>query len=523
VNEIVISGGTLVDGTGRPGVRSDLGILNGIVAEVAAPGEVVGRQRIDATGLVVAPGFIDPHAHLDAMLLAEPAFEAGLRQGITTVVLGSDGCGYAPASEATLEFMRTSIAGFSGNPASIGWEWRSLPEYMARFDHGQVAPNTAFLLPYGCLRSDAMGLADRPPTDAEQAAMCRAARAGMRDGAVGFSWGYHYPPNTYAGVEDLVAIGRAVGPEAVFSTHMRDYENEIGPSLEEAFTVGSECGLRTHVSHLNMHWEQGLPPIEAARARGVDASFDTYPYLAGYTVMTRHLPDWALAGGTEATLARLVDPATRNRLRPWLEAPERRWGSMLLGSIGAEQFRSLQGRPPVEAAESLGQSITEFVCDLLVASRLEVGVIGFRNHRQNEDDLRRLLGHPHQVVASDGIFVGTNPHPRGFGTFAKVLGLYVRDEGLLGLEEAVRKMTSSTSRIFGLGAAMPRGTIRGGAAADIVVFDPSTVADRATYRDGRATAVGVETVLVNGTPAVLGATLTGDLAGRVIHGRGAQA
>ena len=416
MNEIVIAGGTVVDGTGRPGVRSDVGIADGIVAEVGPAGTIAGRRTIDATDLVVAPGFIDPHAHLDAMLLAEPGFEAGLRQGITSVVLGSDGCGYAPASESTLAFMRTSIAGFSGNPASIGWEWRSLPEFMARFDDGRVAPNTAFLLPYGCLRADAMGLADRPPTPAEEAAIVRAARTGMTDGAVGFSWGYHYPPNTYARTEDLVAVARAVGPDAVFSTHMRDYEKQIAASLQEAFTVGRESGIRTHISHLNMHWDQGIPPLEAARAEGVDATYDTYPYLAGSTVLTRHLPDWALADGPDATLLRLADPDVRDRLRPWLESPDRRWGSMLLGSIGAEEYRTVQGLPPLEAAASRGQSITDFVCDVLLASRLEVGVIGFRYHRQDEDDIRRLLAHPHQVVASDGIFVGTNPHPRGAGS-----------------------------------------------------------------------------------------------------------
>ncbi len=504
---------------GRAGRRADVGVSGGTIAGLAAPGSLQGRQSIDAAGLVVAPGFIDPHTHLDAMLLADPAFEAGLRQGVTTVVLGSDGCGYAPATDETLAFMRTSIAGFSGNPADIGWDWRTLPEYMARFDAGRVAPNSAFLLPYGCLRHNAMGLADRLPSPTEAAAISAAARAGMADGAVGFSWGYHYPPNTFATTDDLIEMGRAVAPHGVFSSHMRDYEHEIAASLGEVFAVGRATGIRVHVSHLNMHWEQGLPPIEAARADGVDATFDTYPYLAGSTVLTRHLPGWALAGGTEPTLARLADPAVRERLRPWLESPDRRWDSMLLGSIAADADQDLQGRPPLEAAALRGQSMTDFVCDLLIASRLEVGIIGFRHHRQNEDDLRRFLADPHHVVASDGIFTGANPHPRGYGAFARVLGRYVRDERLLPLADAIRRMTSSTARIFGLGM---RGRIALGAPADLAVFDPTVIADRATYERGREPAVGVQHVLVNGIPAVLHARLTGDLAGQVIRGAAAS-
>jgi N-acyl-D-amino-acid deacylase len=299
---------------------------------------------------------------------------------------------------------------------------------------------------------------------------------------------------------------------------MRDYEHAIGASFEEAFAVGRASGIRVHISHLNMHHDQGIIPIEAALAGGVDVSFDTYPYLAGSTVLTRHLPGWALEGGTEATLSRLADPAVRSQLRPWLEAPERRWGSVLLGSIGSEEYGGLQGRPPADAAASLGRSITDLVCDLLVASRLEVGIIGFRDHRQNEEDIRRLLVHRRQVVASDGIFVGTNPHPRGFGTFARILAQYVRDEGLLRLEEAIRKMTSATARIFGLAGADPaRGTIRVGAAADLVVFDAGAVADRSTYQRGREMAVGVEAVLVNGVLAVLGGELTGATAGKVLR------
>jgi N-acyl-D-aspartate/D-glutamate deacylase len=364
-----------------------------------------------------------------------------------------------------------------------------------------------------------MGLAERPPTAVEGAAIAAVAQAGMADGAVGFSWGYHYPPNTFATTADLVAMGRAVAPHGVFSTHMRDYERDIAGSLDETFTVGRRAGIRVHVSHMNMHWEQGGPLIGAARHEGIDATYDTYPYLAGSTVLTRHLPDWALAGGPEATLARLSDPVDRERLRPELESPDRRWKSMLLGSIAAAPDQQLQGMAPLEAAAGRGQSITDFVCDLLIASRLEVGIIGFRYHRQNEDDLRRFLADPNQVVASDGIFVGSNPHPRGFGAFARVLGHYVGDEDLLPLPEAIRKMTSSTAQIFGLG---DRGRIAVDAPADVVVFDPMAIGDRATYERGREPAVGVDAVLVNGVPAVLNARLTGDLAGQVIRGAAAS-
>ena len=519
MHSLVITGADLVDGTGAARRRADIGIANSVITEIASPSTLRGERNVDATGLVVAPGFIDAHVHLDATLLSEPAYEAGIRQGVTTVILGQDGLGYAPASAPTLDYMRIYCAGINGL-GDGNWDWSSTGEYLTRLD-GRTAVNVAYLVPHGCLRMEAMGLAPRVATDSEIGAMQQLAAQAMLQGAVGFSTGLSYLPAAYAETKELVAIGHAVAPfDGVFATHMRDYVNEISASIDESLAVGRASGIRVHLSHLNMHASQGLPAIEAARAQGIRTTFDTYPYLAGLTLLTRYFPDWALEGGPDATLAKLAAPEFRERLREHVAGPHNNWKDRRLVSIGAQKYSKYEGVAPLVAASMEGRDLTDFLCDVMIAARLDVSILGFRHDRQNEDDMRVLMAHPAHVFGSDGIYRGANPHPRGYGTFARSLGVYVREEGTLRLEQAVQHMSSSTAAIFGL---HDRGTVKPGMSADLVVFDPQTVADRSTYEDGDQFAVGVRDVIVNGVHVLADGRMTGALSGRALRRASAPA
>jgi N-acyl-D-amino-acid deacylase len=519
VHSLVVAGADLIDGSGAARRRVDIGIADGLIAEIAGPGTLRGQRNLDATGLVVAPGFIDAHVHLDATLLSEPAYEAGIRQGVTTVVLGQDGLGYAPASTATLEYMRVYCAGINGS-GDGSWDWRSTGEYLARLDK-RTAVNVAYLVPHGCLRMEAMGLAPRAATDGEIVAMQQLAAQAMQEGAVGFSTGLSYVPASYAETRELLAIGQAVAPyDGVFATHMRDYVHEIDASIDESLAVGRASGIRVHLSHLNMHASQGLPAIDAARAQGIQTTFDTYPYLAGLTLLTRYFPDWALEGGPEATLAKLAAPELRAKLREHIAGPSNIWKDRRLMSIGARDYSKYEGVAPLAAAAMEGRDLTDFLCDVMVASNLDVSILGFRHDRQNEDDMRVLMAHPAHVFGSDGIYRGANPHPRGYGTFARALGVYVRDSGTLRLEQAIQHMSSSTAAIFGL---HDRGIVKSGMSADLVVFDPDTIADRSTYEDGDRLAVGVRDVIVNGMMVLDNGLMTGALSGRALRRRSAPA
>ena len=271
-----------------------------------------------------------------------------------------------------------------------------MAEYLDRVDRS-VGVNVGALIPYGCLRADTVGLEDRPASPGSLRAMRRIVRQARTDGALGISWGYHYAPNTYATVDELSEVATAF-PGGVFAAHMRDYEREQPASIADCVEVGRRSRMRVHIAHLNMHHHEGLPSIDAANADGIPTTFDTYPYLAGATTLIRVLPPWCIEGSVSDILDRLGRPEVRTRLRPWLESPERRWDAKRISWAASAHDHPAIGLPPDEAARNAMMSITDFICDLLIGSRLEVGLVGFRYHRQNEHDVERLLAHPRQVV-----------------------------------------------------------------------------------------------------------------------------
>jgi N-acyl-D-amino-acid deacylase len=494
--DVLITGGRVGDGTGLPWFHADVGVRGDRIAAVGRLDSAPARVRLDAAGKVVAPGFIDAHVHGDLMLLADPAHEPAVRQGVTTYILGQDGVAMAPASPATLDTMRRYTAGFSGNPP-LEHQWSSMAEYLALFDR-RCAVNVACLVPNGNVRMEVMGLETRPPTPDELRRMGRLVREAMEQGAVGLSSGLDYIPSLYAGTEELIALCREVAPfGGVYVTHMRRYDPDgVLGSMDEVFRIGREAGVAVHISHFNSQADLVLPKLDAARADGIDATFDLYCYLAGSSILGMvALPPWVQEGGPDATVARLRDPAVRARLAAGGGlTPRGPLGSVRLSYVASPEHRRHEGRTLDEAAAEAGQGLTDFVCDVLAASGMAVGCVA-PHQRRTQEDVRRLMQHPAMMAGSDGIFTGGCPHPRGWGCFARYLGHHVRDDRAWTLEQAVQHLAAHAARRFGL---TDRGLLRPGLAADVVVFDADAIADRATYAEGRRPAVGVEHVLVNG-------------------------
>ena len=510
--DYLIRNGRVVDGSGLPWFAADVGITGDRIAAVGTLGKATARQTIDAAGKVVCPGFVDAHVHGDLPLLADPLHEQGVRQGVTTHVIGQDGVAFAPASPETMAYMRRYTAGFNGNFPTPGRSWHTVTKFLSQFD-GQCAINACTLIPNGNVRMEVMGLDPRKPSLGEIAKMRAIVREGMEQGAVGLSSGLDYVPSIYADEDELTALCEEIAPfGGVYVTHMRGYNREKAPAaLREVFNIGKRAGCGVHVSHFNCLADQTIPLLDAARADGVDVTFDLYCYLHGSTIVAMlTLPPETLEGGIEATVARLKLPATRKKLEAAFANPRFPIETIRLASLPHDTYRHLEGQTLPDAAAQCGQSMLDFTCDLLIATDLAAGCVIRHFAERQESDIPKLMKHPLMMAGSDGIYVGGKPHPRGTGCFARYLGHHVRN-GDWALEEAVMKCSYHTARRFGL---KDRGLIREGMAADVVVFDADTIADRSTYDDGKALAVGVEHVFVNGVPVLLKGERTSARPGR---------
>jgi N-acyl-D-amino-acid deacylase len=517
--DVLITGGQVVDGSGNPWFRADVGIVGD---RIVAVGPLAGAQslvRLDATGKFVAPGLIDAHVHGDLALFTDPQHEPAIRQGVTTYIIGQDGVAMAPASTGTLEYMCRYTAGFSGGrswparPAEERLSWASVADYLACFDR-RSAVNVATLVPNGNVRLEVMGLATRPPTTPEIEAMQRLVREGMEQGAVGLSSGLDYIPSRYAEVEELTALCRAIAPySGTYVTHMRRYDPDgVLGSMDEVFQIGRDAGVAVHISHFNSRADLVLPKVDAGRAQGIDVTYDLYCYLAGSSLLAMYtLPPWAQEGGIEATLGRLQDRAVWPRLREWFAAPRTPLETVRLSYVAADNYRSYEGLLLPEAARAAGAAdVGTFICEVLVASELAVGCVVPHRNRGNAD-IATLMQHPAMMGGSDGIFTGSCPHPRGCGCYARYLGPHVRTERTWSLETAVQRLAAHPARRFGLA---DRGLLRPGMAADVIVFDAGTIADRSTFEQGRSLAVGMEHVVVNGEVVLEAGERTASLPGR---------
>jgi N-acyl-D-amino-acid deacylase len=517
--DLILKNGWVIDGTGGPPFRADVAILGSLIAAVGRleAAEPHAARVLDVTGRYVVPGFIDAHVHGDLMLLADPVHLPALRQGVTTYIIGQDGSSFAPACQATLDYMRRYTAGFNGNPDEVASPWRTIDEYLAQFDR-RTALNVAYLIPNGNVRMEVMGLDPRPARDDEIRAMQALVRDGMDSGAVGLSTGLDYIPSRYADAREIAALCTVIAPDnGVYVTHMRAYGPRAAEGMAEVYEIARASGAPAHVSHYNGPAELLLPLIDKGRALDLDLTFDTYPYLAGSTILGMvALPPWVQAGGIEPTLERLADPATRARLNSeWFNTPTPYpLDTTTIAMVADPKWRWAEGMKVTDAAAHAGLAAGDFVCEILLASGMAVGIVGYRAGDRTEADVRAILRHPAHMACSDGIFCGGFPHPRGWGAFARYLGEYTRRLGDYTWAEAVTHLATHATRRFRLA---DRGLIRAGYVADIATFDPASVTDRSTYAAGRTVAEGVDHVLVSGTFVLENCKPTGATPGRAIR------
>ena len=527
--DVKIEGATVVDGTGTAGGRTDVGIRDeAIVALGDLHHEPAGRT-LTVSGKVVAPGFIDVHSHSDWSLWANRRAESKIRQGVTTEVVGN--CGFSPAPVATdyLDEMREfAIA----RPRALDFRWRSVEEYLDALDADGTALNVAQLIGHGALRIAAMGLARRPPAAAELHTMQELLAAGMEAGAWGLSTGLIYAPGSYATTEEILALARvAARHRGIYASHIRGEGATLLEAVAEAIQVGREADMPVQISHVKAagrpNWGRvpdALALIDAAAAEGLDVMADAYPYTASSTFLRALLPPWALEGGIAAMKRRLADADTRARIREELTVSPT--GQSLIDRVGWDNvlIASCPRRPDAERrrlselASAGAVDAFDVLVELLTADDGQAHVITFQ---LDERDVRRALVHPRVMIGSDGsslapygeLGVGHH-HPRSYGTFPRVLGEYVRELRLLSLPQAIHKMTGLPARRLGL---RDRGVIRVGAKADLVVLDPRTVADAATYEAPHRYPLGVEHVLVNGRFVIRDGQHTGSLPGKLLR------
>jgi N-acyl-D-amino-acid deacylase len=518
---VTLAGGTIFDGTGAAGRPGNV-VIEG--ERIAAVGDVPARgERIDVDGLAVAPGFIDTHSHCDLVCMSDRQVAPKLLQGITTDLLGQDGLSEAPIKAADVDRWRTHLSGLNDDPR-LDWTWRSFGEYFERV--GCAAINMAAMVGHGTVRLHVMGMDDRPPAERELAAMQALVDQSLSEGACGFSTGLIYSPCVYSDTEELVALGQAVKRHDSFMVYHMRYEGErVLDGMEEVFRIARESGSACHISHFkargNKAWGKGpamSAAVERAREEGLDITADQYPYTAGSTMLGALLPPWCHARGIDGLNAYLRDESIEQRIRVEIEhgrsdwessIAASSWESIMISGVKTDANRWVVGKRIPEIAAQWGLDNYRTMVRLLLEENHAVSMILFM---MDEADVRHLLVQPWLMHCTDGL-MGGEPHPRTYGTYPRVLGHYARDEKLMPLEKAIRKMTSLPAWRLGL---RDRGVLREGAWADVTVFNPETVIDRSTYEHPRQFPEGIEHVFVNGVQAVRSGRETGDLAGRAL-------
>lgn len=510
--DLIIEGGLVVDGTGAPGVVANVGITGDRITAVGRLDGASALRRIQAAGKVVAPGFIDVHSHAELVRLGGRDQFCGIQQGVTTELISPDGFSWSPMPQRRRQEMRDYLQVFYGDNAPISWDFETVDGYLASF-HGRVPGNLVPQVPHLAIKVAAMGWETRPATRDEITAMKHLAVQWLDAGAVSLATGLEYQSTSSASLDELVELSRLVAEYGgIYVTHQRGYWYRLERGIRETFQIGREAGIPVHISHLALE-ERTVELIAEGQRDGIDISLDMYPYTAACTHLMMMLPDWAQAGGYAETMRRLHNPQECARMREETASRVAERGEIALA--GVENGPDLEGLTLHEVARAAGQADVDMMFELL---RRHNGRILAIYHWEKELDVegivRRTLSHPLYMGCTDGIYEAGRPHPRGFGTFPRIVGEYVRN-GTLKLEEAVRKVTGYPAERFRI---RDRGLLKPGLAADVVVFDVDTVSDRATYANGRVPPVGIEHVFVNGEAALADGHVTGNLNGRVLTG-----
>lgn len=506
--DLVIRNGCLIDGTGSARFNADIGIRDGKIRVIDPGLPATATSAIDAGGRIVSPGFIDVHTHSDFTLLSMPGAASKIRQGITTEVVGNCGFSPAPVSPATRHLLQ-QYAGFL-NP-HLSWEWRSLGDYYRLVRQQGCAINIAPLVGHGAVRIAAMGFNNRQPTASELLEMQHLVGAAMEDGAFGISSGLIYTPGCFGDTTELIALAKiAAEGDGIYATHMRGEGGTLEASITEALQIGEAAHIAVQISHLKAsgrdNWDKmtvALQMLEAGRDRGIQVMADIYPYIAGSTTMTSLFPAWTLEGGLQAFLTRIADPDTRQRIIDQAQNGMEGW-SRANGAVGWDDImiascqhqKQFEGQTIAQIATAMGRDPAHAMMDFLLSEEGVVSVILFM---MSEANVALGIAHPMLMIGSDSLALsagkGGKPHPRTYGTFPRVLGKYVRDEGIMTLEKGVHKMTGMAAAQFGL---HDRGVLAPGKAADLTIFDPETVKDRATFAAPHQYSDGIDYVIVNG-------------------------
>jgi N-acyl-D-amino-acid deacylase len=531
--DVVILNGHVVDGTGSPWYAADVGIRDGRIVAIGRLADSSATQRIDAHGKVVAPGFIDMLGQSETTILVNAHLPSKIFQGITTEVTGEGGS-IAPLNDAIVSSDSVGYAHYH-----IDADWRTLGEYFARIEKQGMGINLASYVGATQVRRMVLGDVDRAPSVAELDSMKALVRSAMRDGAVGVSTSLQYAPAPYATTEELVALASEASKfGGVYATHMRSEGARVLESIDEAVRIGREAHLPVEIWHIKAAGKPswGMMPrivarINAARASGVEVGADTYAYPAWFNSMSAFIPPWAHDGGDSALIRRLKDPATRARIRHDMLDPRGTWDNewqeipgpeaILVAVVQNPKLLPLQGKTIAQIAAARGTPPIETLMDILVEDRgfTENAVFGM-----SEPDVKLALQQPWTAVdndsqgtAPDGILGQEHPHPRAYGTFPRILRKYVREEHALTLEDAIRKFTALPAQRMRF---TDRGVLKLGMWADVVVFDPDSVRDLATFANPNQLSVGMTWVLVNGIPVIAEGAMTNSLPGKVIRGPG---
>jgi N-acyl-D-amino-acid deacylase len=533
--DVIIRGGTVYDGTGEPGRRADVGIRGDAVAAVGDLSAATAGTVVDARGLAVAPGFINMLSWSTESLIVDGRSQSEIRQGVTTEIFG-EGNSMGPLTDEMKRRMKEEQGDLKYDV-----KWTTLAEYLAYLEKRGVAPNVASYVGAATVREHVIGLDDRPPTPAEMDRMRALVRQEMEAGALGIGSSLIYAPGTYAKTEELVELCKAAAPYGgKYISHLRSEGDRFLEAIDELVRISREAGVPAEIYHLKAagesNWgkeDQAIARIEKARSEGLKITADMYTYTAGATGFDACIPPWARDGGYEALFRRIQDAETRPRIIADMRRPAEGWENLcraagsperlLMVEFKTDALKPLTGKTLAEAARMRGTDPESTILDLVLQDRTRIGVVFFL---MSEDNVRKQVRRPWVSFGSDAAsmapedpFTRSSTHPRAYGNFARLLGRYVRDEKLVSLEEAVRRLSALPAENLGLDR---RGRLAPGMFADVVVFDPATIADRATFEKPHQYAVGVRHVLVNGVPVLKDGEHTGATPGRALKGPGAR-
>ena len=498
-----IINGKIIDGTGNPWFTGDVGIKDGRITKIGNLENSNAKIIIDASELIVSPGFIDPHTHALRGIFDVPNAESSLLQGITTLTEGNDGASPYP-----------------------------IDEHYAAISERKISPNWSTFVGHGTIRRKVMGLSDRKPTDEEITKMKELLHEAMQDGALGISTGLFYVPGSFAETDEIIELSKVVANYGgIYISHIREETSKLIDSVNETIRIGEESGIPVQITHHKVmgveNWglsKESLRLVDEARARGIDVTIDQYPYTASQTGLKALIPQWAQEDGDDRMIQRIKSPETRNIIKNEVI------NKILFGRGGGHPKNifisrnswdpSMTGKNLAQLTQEAGLEPTPENAAEIVFDILEKGYVTAVYHAINPDDVDRIMQHPATAIGSDGplgIFGEGTPHPRQYGAFARVLGYYVRDRRVLTLEQAIRKMSSQSAKRLGI---QDRGLIATGFFADIAIFDPDKIKDKATFENPHQYAVGMKYVLVNGEIVVLDGKHTGNRPGKIIHGPG---